>query len=73
MAFLCRMQADGLGDGILAADERMLNEELGGALKVVEEPLIEVGIESPDVPVVVELDCPEQRQFVKHRGVDERV
>ena len=51
----------------------MLNEKLGGALKVFEEPLIEVGIESPAVPVVVELDCPEQRQFVKHRGVDERV
>jgi hypothetical protein len=73
MAFLCRMQADGLGDGILAAKVRISNEELGGALKAFKEPLIQGRIDSPAVQVIVELDYAVQRQFVKHRGVDERV
>jgi hypothetical protein len=67
------MQVDSPVDGTVAVDVGMLNEELGGALEVVEEPLIEVDIERPAVPAAVELDCPEQRQFVKHFGVDARV
>ena len=70
MAFLCRMQADGLGDGILAAKVRISNEELGGALKAFEEPLIQGCIDSPAVPAIVELDYTVQRQFVEYRRVD---
>ena len=69
-AFLCRMQADGLGDGILAAKVRISNEELGGALKAFEEPLIQGRIDSPAVPAIVELDYTVQRQFVEYRRVD---
>ena len=70
MAFLCRMQADGLGDGILAAKVRISNEELGGALKAFEEPLIQGRINSHAVPAIVELDYTVQRQFVEYRRVD---
>jgi len=61
VAFPCGMQVDSPVNGTVAVDVGVLNEELGGALEVFEEPLIEVGIARPDVPAVVELDCPEQR------------